>query len=77
MDYYADYYGSIEEYQVKNPKAGKYKISVNSYEYYSSPIPYIIRIVIFRNTANGPVLEVKNAMMDNQYGHVEIADIRW
>lgn len=77
MDYYADYYGSIEEYQVKNAKAGKYKISVNSYEYYSSPIPYIIRIVIFRNTANGPVLEVKNAMMDNQYGHVEIADIRW
>lgn len=77
MDYYSDYYGSIEEYQVKKAKTGKYKISVNSYEYYSSPVPSVIRIVIFRNTANGPVLEIKNAMMDNQYGHVEIADARW
>jgi hypothetical protein len=39
--------------------------------------PALIRVITFRDSANGPVLEIKNVMMDNQYGDVEIAEVRW
>lgn len=76
------YYRSIfdsgtEEYQLKKAKPGKYRVNVNFYGYYNNSIPSVIRVLTFRNSHNGPVIEIENAMMDNQYGNVEIADVRW
>lgn len=67
----------VEEYQVRQAKTGKYKIGIKYYGSYSPGVPVLIRILTFRQTAKGPVLEVENAMMDNQYGNVEIAEIKW
>lgn len=76
--YYSDYYrNGTEEYQLQNAKTGKYKISVQYYGYYNTKVPSIIRVLTFRNSVNGPVLEIENAMMDNQYGDVEIAEVKW
>ncbi len=76
--YYSDYYhNGTEEYQLQNAKPGKYKISVQYYGYYNTTVPSIIRVITFRNSVNGPVLEIENAMMDNQYGDVEIAGVKW
>lgn len=76
--YYSDYYhNGTEEYQLQNAKTGKYKISVQYYGYYNTIVPSIIRVLSFRNSAKGPVLEIENAMMDNQYGDVEIAEVEW
>ncbi len=76
--YYSDYYhNGTEEYQLQHAKSGKYKISVGYYGYYNTMVPAIIRVLTFRNSANGPVLEIENAMMDNQYGDVEIAEVKW
>jgi TonB-dependent SusC/RagA subfamily outer membrane receptor len=77
------YYGSVfyhngtEEYQLKKAKPGKYRVHVSFYGYYNNSIPSVIRVLTFRNSHNGPVIEIENAMMDNQYGNVEIADVRW
>ena len=71
------YHNGMEEYQLKNAKPGKYRVNVNFYGYYSNAIPSVMRVSTFRNTVNGPVIEIANVMMDNQYGNVEIAEIRW
>ena len=71
------YNNGTEEYQLKRAKPGKYRVNVSFYGYYNNAIPSVIRVLTFRNTASGPVIEIENAMMDNQYGNVEIADVRW
>lgn len=76
--YYYGYYNSgCEEYQLKDAKQGKYRIQVNFYGYYTVEAPSVIRIVAFKKTDKGLVVSVENAMMDNQYGNVEIAEVRW
>jgi len=71
------YHNGIEEYQLKKARPGKYRVNVSFYGYYNNAVPSVMRILTFRNTANGPVIEIENAMMDNQYGNVEIAEVRW
>ena len=74
------YYGNPFEYQVKKAPEGKYKISVNYYDYYSSTgnIPSVIRIMKFKNFGReNQSIEVENVMMDNQYGEIEIAEVKW
>jgi hypothetical protein len=71
------YYSGTEEYQLKRAKPGKYRVNVNFYGYYTNAVPNVMRVLTFRNSANGLVIDIENAMMDNQYGNVEIAEIRW
>lgn len=76
--YYSDnYYNGMEEYQLKQAKPGKYKVRLSYNGYYNLTVPSVVRVVTFRNTAKGAVLEVGNAMMDNQYGDIEIAEVKW
>ena len=68
------------EYQVRNAVKGKYRIKVNYYNYYSYPgrIPTYIRIVVFRNfSKDQQSISIENAVMDNQYGEVEIGEVKW
>ncbi|MDX2047185.1 MAG: VIT domain-containing protein [Chitinophagaceae bacterium] len=74
------YYSNPLEYQIKKAPPGKYKISVNYYDYYShrDKIPGVIRIRTFRNFGKAnQSIKVENVMMDNQYGEVEIGEEKW
>jgi TonB-dependent SusC/RagA subfamily outer membrane receptor len=74
------YYSNPFEYQIKRAPEGKYRISVSYYDYYSyqGKIPAVIRIRTFKNfgKANQSVA-IENIMMDNQYGEIEIAEVKW
>jgi TonB-dependent SusC/RagA subfamily outer membrane receptor len=77
--YSYNYYGPAE-YQVKNASTGKYKVSLNYYDYQSYPgkIPAFVRMVTFRNFGKAnQSIKVENVIMDNQYGEVEIGELRW
>lgn len=68
------------EYQVKKAPEGRYRISVNFYDYYSynGKIPSVIRIRKFKNFGKeNQSIEVENVMMDNQHGEIEIGEIKW
>ncbi len=71
---------SSEEYQVKKAKEGKYRIRLNYVDswYGSSSYPAMIKIVVFKNLgkANQSVT-VENAIMNNQFGLVEIGEVKW
>ncbi len=74
------YYNIPAEYQIKNAVNGKYRIGLNYYDYYSYPgkIPAYIRIMTFRNFGRkNQSIAIENVVMDNQYGEVEIAEIKW
>jgi TonB-dependent SusC/RagA subfamily outer membrane receptor len=74
------YYGGPVEYQVKNALNGKYRVSINYYDYNSYPgkIPAFIRMVTFRNFGKtNQTIKVENVIMDNQFGEVEIGGIKW
>ena len=68
------------EYQIKNAKEGKYKISVNHYSYntWQYGIPDYIRIVAFKNFGKpGQQIKIENVIVDNQSGEVEIGEVKW
>ncbi len=68
------------EYQIKNAPQGKYRIKMNFYDYYSysGRIPSIIRIRTFKNFGKADqTISIENVVMDNQYGDIEIAEIKW
>lgn len=68
------------EYQIKNAPQGKYRIKMNFYDYYSYPgrIPSIIRVRTFKNFGKAnQTISIENVVMDNQYGDIEIAEIKW
>ncbi|MBL7743446.1 MAG: TonB-dependent receptor plug domain-containing protein [Chitinophagaceae bacterium] len=78
--YYYWYYNNPFEYQVKKAPEGKYRISVNYYDYYSyaGKIPSVIRIRKFKNFGKeNQSIEVEHVIMDNQYGEIEVAEIKW
>ena len=78
--YYYNYYYRNNEYVIKNARAGKYRIKVDAYNNYSyaGKIPSWIRIIVFKNfNTEGQIMEVQNVIMDNQYGVVEIGDVKW
>ncbi|HEY6503670.1 MAG TPA: TonB-dependent receptor plug domain-containing protein [Chitinophagaceae bacterium] len=77
---YSYYSNAPAEYQIKEAPGGKYKVSLNYYDYYSYPgkIPAFVRMVTFRNFGKeGQSIKVENVIMDNQYGEVEIGEVRW
>lgn len=74
------HYGNPFEYQVKKAPEGKYKISVNYYDYYSktNKIPSVIRIMKFKNFGKEKQsIEIETVMMDNQYGEIKIGEVKW
>lgn len=77
-----NYYGysTPAEYVARNAKEGKYKVSVNYYGYNSWQygIPDFIRIIAFKNFGKqGQQIKIDNFIMDNQYGEVEIGEVKW
>ena len=80
--YYYGYNDTPAEYQIKNAKEGKYKLKVNysGYNgYYNGVrIPTVIKITTFKNLGKaGQAIQVENVIMDNQYGEVEIGEVKW
>lgn len=74
------YNGNPVEYQIRNAPQGKYKISINYYGHHAnnSKIPSVIRVMKFKNFGKeNQSIEIENVMMDNQYGEVEIAEVKW
>ena len=68
----------LNEYQVKQAKAGKYKVSVNYYQWGASGLPQVIRIVAFKNFGkDNQRIEVQNVIMNNQSGEIEIGEVEW
>ncbi len=69
---------NYSEYSIKNAAAGKYRISTNAYDGSNNAIPHIMRIIVFKNFQRaGQTIEIKNVILDNQYGEVEIGEITW
>lgn len=72
------YNSTVIEYQMKKAIEGKYRISVNYYGKYQHSIPDYIRIITFRNFGKqGQSIHVENVCVDNQYGEVEIGEVKW
>ena len=66
-------------YQLKNAKPGRYRISTKYYYGYpGKKIPSVIRVRVIRNLGGqDQVIELENLMMDNQFGEIEIAELKW
>ncbi|MEI9806734.1 MAG: hypothetical protein WDO16_01975 [Bacteroidota bacterium] len=65
---YSYYYYGPAEYQVMHAVNGKYKVSLNYYDYQSYPgkIPAFVRMVTFRNFGKvNQSIKVENVIMDN------------
>jgi tetratricopeptide (TPR) repeat protein len=78
-DYYRYNY-DLSEYAVKTAPAGRYRIKVDAYNNYShaSQIPMYVRVVAFKNFHKDNMeIEVKLFDLDNQYGVVELDDVKW
>ncbi|MFY7840779.1 MAG: TonB-dependent receptor plug domain-containing protein [Lacibacter sp.] len=76
-----NYYNhGIEMYSSKNAVSGKYKLTVNyygSWSYYTK-IPNYIRLCVFRNFGKpDQSIQIETIAMDNQYGEIEIAEIKY
>jgi len=76
------FYGGTKEYQVKSAKPGRYRIWMEYYDTYRGNavgrIPEMVRVIVFKNFGTtAQTLEIKNVIMDNQSGQVEIARTEW
>ncbi len=70
----------INEYAIRNAVPGKYRIKVNSNNNYSydGSIPVVARVIVFKNFQKDNMeIEVKNFNLANQYGVIELDEIRW
>ena len=81
-NYYWNYYynDKANEYVIKNALLGKYRIKLNVYNRisYNQSVPNIVRIISFKNfQRTGQALNIENVIVDNQYGEVEIGDVKW
>jgi TonB-dependent SusC/RagA subfamily outer membrane receptor len=67
------------DFQVKKAKNGKYVIRANYWDYYTSySVPTFYKIMTFRNFGSaGQTIEIENVIMENQYGLVDIGEVRW
>jgi TonB-dependent SusC/RagA subfamily outer membrane receptor len=74
------YYTGIETYTSRNAKKGTYKVRVNYYagRSYDGKRPAYVRVCVFRNFGKpDQSIQVETIAMDNQYGEIEIAEIRY
>lgn len=78
IDYSYNY--SVSEYIIKQAEAGRYRVKVDAYNNYSSDatIPMFMRVISFKNFQKENMqMEVKIFDLDNQYGVVELDEVRW
>lgn len=79
-DYYYGYNSDLNEYSIKKANSGKYRIKIEAYDYstYPSQIPTFVRVITFKNfQQKNMTMEVKIFDLDNQYGVVELDEVRW
>ncbi len=71
---------SINEYAIKNAGAGNYRIKVDAYDngYYPGTIPRFVRVITFKNFHKANMsMEVSMFDLDNQYGVIELDEVKW
>lgn len=74
------YQNSMAEYQIKKAAEGKYKLWVHFYSgyQYKGKVPSVIRVTVYKNFGKpNQTIEIKNIMMDNQNGEIEIDEVSW
>lgn len=70
-------YNNPAEYQVKKAPHGIYYVALHYYGYTNS-IPSVVRVVTFKNFGRPEqTIEPEIILMDNQYGEVEISEVKW
>lgn len=75
---YRYYYNYISDYSIKAAMNGTYKVKVDSYNNYTGGVPVYLRLVVFKNFQKpNQTMEVQYIVMNNQYGSVEVAEIKW
>jgi TonB-dependent SusC/RagA subfamily outer membrane receptor len=76
---YLDYsYGYGSSYSKKQASKGKYRISVEFYDYYRNKLPCVVRIICFKNYGRkSQSINIENVFMNNQNGRVEIGQVNW
>ncbi|MGB4843421.1 MAG: TonB-dependent receptor plug domain-containing protein, partial [Ferruginibacter sp.] len=70
----------LSEYSIKNAVKGRYRIKVDARNYYSfaSTVPMYVRVIAFKNFQQANMeMEIKIFDLDNQYGVVELDDVKW
>jgi len=79
-----DYYSSgtdLGEYSVKNAWFGSYRVKVDAYDHYSyfpGKIPTFVRVITFKNFQKENMkMEVQLFDLSNQYGRVELNEVKW
>ena len=81
-NYYNYYHNDhdINEYSIKKASTGSYRIKIDAYDYYYSQneVPAFVRVIAFKNFQKENMqVEIKIFDLDNQYGLVELDEIRW
>lgn len=69
-----------ETYTIKKAAKGKYKVKVNFYggNSYYQKVPSYIRLCVFRNFGKpDQSIQIETIAMDNQYGEIQIAEIKY
>jgi TonB-dependent SusC/RagA subfamily outer membrane receptor len=76
---YYSYWQPSVEYSIKKAATGNYKIKVNAYNSgWCDAAPYYVRIITFKNfQSKDQVMQVQNVALDNQYGTLEIGQVKW
>lgn len=71
---------NVGEYSIKKAPFGTYRIKVDAYNNYFSPAraPMFVRVISFKNFQKENMkLEIKLFDLDNQYGVVELDEVKW
>lgn len=79
-DPYYSYRQNLGEYSTRQARPGKYSVKVDAYDYssYREKIPSFVRVITFKNfQRENMTMETKIYNLDNQYGRVELDEIRW
>jgi len=73
------YYDTPQEYSLKNAEKGDYCIKVNCYNNWNQDkAPVYLRLVVFKNFHKpDQSMEVQHIVLDNQYGSVEVAEVKF
>ncbi len=77
---YYSYWQNLGEYSIRHATQGKYSVKVDAYGYssYREKIPSFVRVITFKNfQRQNMTMETKIYNLDNQYGRVELDEIRW
>ena len=74
----SNYYSNLMDYTIPSAVKGKYRINLNYYGGMNEKMPAMYRIITYRDFGRkNQRLEVKNVIMNNQAGRVEIGEVEW